>query len=171
MNLKVLPCGHITHLLCWKEMIQKGIFACPLCGLCTTDMTDFWHELDEEIANTPMPEEYRNVMVWILCKDCHKVSETPFHVIGLRCVMCGSYNTCRTAEPACHKDATQNTPADDSVANNEDDHDDESRDSTDAVLTNVRVESEYNGSARAEPDLGTTSEDRGHPGPSDDVQT
>jgi len=68
-------------------------------------MTDFWHELDEEIANTPMPEEYRNILVWILCKDCHQVSETPFHVIGLRCAMCGSYNTCRTAEPAALRDA------------------------------------------------------------------
>jgi RING finger/CHY zinc finger protein 1 len=136
MNLKVLPCGHITHLLCWKEMLQKGIYACPLCAHCTTDMTDFWHELDEEIAHTPMPEEYRNIMVWILCKDCHKVSESQFHVIGLKCTKCGSYNTCRAAEPSAASDP--HGGAQDPCA---------------AMLTDERVGLEDNDGAPAVPDL------------------
>ena len=33
-----------------------------------------WEMCDQEIEGTPMPEEYRNFYVQILCKDCHKVS-------------------------------------------------------------------------------------------------
>lgn len=29
------------------------------------------------------------------CRDCHKESETNFHVIGFKCSECGSYNTVR----------------------------------------------------------------------------
>jgi len=37
------------------------------------DMADQWRILDEEVSATQMPEEYRDVTVWILCRDCHKV--------------------------------------------------------------------------------------------------
>ena len=33
-----------------------------------------WRYLDVEIASTPMPQEYRNYVVSILCRDCHKVT-------------------------------------------------------------------------------------------------
>ena len=36
-------------------------------------MGDVWTQLDEEVANTPMPEEYKNFYVFVLCRDCHKV--------------------------------------------------------------------------------------------------
>jgi len=51
------------------------MFACPYCGQSSYNMTNYWAELDEEIASTPMPVEYRDQKVWILCKDCHKVRE------------------------------------------------------------------------------------------------
>ena len=37
------------------------------------EMKDAWQQLDEEIAQVRMPEEYRNFKVQILCKDCHLV--------------------------------------------------------------------------------------------------
>jgi len=37
------------------------------------DMSVQWRYLDEEVAATQMPDEYRDVTVWILCRDCHKV--------------------------------------------------------------------------------------------------
>ena len=48
-----------------------------------------------EVSLTPMPEEYRDYKVDILCKDCHEESTVKFHVVGLKCLNCGSYNTCR----------------------------------------------------------------------------
>jgi len=40
-----------------------------------------WRYLDEEIASTPMPHEYRNYMVSILCRDCHKVRSIRYFYI------------------------------------------------------------------------------------------
>src|SRR6218665_4148328 len=50
-----------------------SIYACPLCCHTMVDMQSTWRSLDLEIANTPMPEEYRDVRVTVLCRDCHKV--------------------------------------------------------------------------------------------------
>lgn len=38
------------------------------------DMKQLWNYLDNEISQTPMPKEYENFIVDILCKDCHEVS-------------------------------------------------------------------------------------------------
>ena len=37
------------------------------------EMKDCWKMLDEEIENTPMPDEYKDKKVQVLCRDCHKV--------------------------------------------------------------------------------------------------
>jgi hypothetical protein len=47
------------------------------------------------VAGTAMPEEYRNMVVSVLCNDCHARSEVRFHVVGHKCGGCGSYNTRR----------------------------------------------------------------------------
>lgn len=62
------------------------------------DMTDQWKDMDDEIRAVVMPDELKDKKVWVLCRDCHQKSETPFHVLGLKCCHCGSYNTCQTAE-------------------------------------------------------------------------
>ena len=36
---------------------------------------------------------------------CLQESRTRFHVVGLKCQHCGSYNTCRAAEPAAEPSA------------------------------------------------------------------
>lgn len=88
----VLPCGHLLHRTCYEEML-KGGYRCPLCMHSALDMTSYWKELDDEVAQTPMPPEYQNMTVEILCNDCSARSMVPFHILGMKCLSCASYNT------------------------------------------------------------------------------
>ncbi|XP_064605596.1 RING finger and CHY zinc finger domain-containing protein 1-like isoform X2 [Liolophura sinensis] len=105
------PCGHLLHRHCFREMLKTGNYACPLCAESMVDMKGAWDGLDEEIKNTPMPEEYRNYYVIALCRDCHQESRVVFHVLGLKCQHCGSYNTCRTGEFVDHSGDTKPMPS------------------------------------------------------------
>ncbi|XP_058057244.1 RING finger and CHY zinc finger domain-containing protein 1 [Anopheles bellator] len=89
-------CGHLLHRTCFEELLSSGHYACPTCQTSMMDMNQLWEFLDAEVAATPMPKEYENYYVDILCKDCHKESTVKFHVVGLKCTHCGAYNTCRT---------------------------------------------------------------------------
>jgi len=60
------------------------------------DLSAEFQELDREIAQTPMPEELRDMKMQVLCKDCHEKSQVAYHFYGLKCGACGSYNTTRT---------------------------------------------------------------------------
>lgn len=91
-----LDCGHYLHINCRKELLKAGLFACPLCGKSTVDLTEEYRALDREIEQTPMPEELRGIKMQVLCKDCGKRSEADYHFFGLKCADCGSYNTSRT---------------------------------------------------------------------------
>lgn len=99
IDAHIPPCGHLIHSSCMKQCIKTGNYACPTCGQSLFDMKTVWTQLDQEVENTPMPEEYKEFYVYVLCKDCHKESKVKFHVIGLKCQKCGSYNTCRTSAP------------------------------------------------------------------------
>ena len=48
-------------------------YACPLCNESMLEMSDCWKELDKQVAETEMPDEYKNYYVQVLCRDCHKV--------------------------------------------------------------------------------------------------
>ncbi|XP_037790449.1 RING finger and CHY zinc finger domain-containing protein 1-like [Penaeus monodon] len=91
----VPSCGHLIHRPCFHSLIKAGFYACPTCGTSMMKMNDLWKSLDEEIADTPMPKEYRDLYCYVLCRDCHKESLTLFHVLGHKCLECGSYNTVR----------------------------------------------------------------------------
>ncbi|CAH0774724.1 unnamed protein product [Bemisia tabaci] len=93
-GLLVPSCGHIIHKKCQKDMFEAGFYNCPLCLITIPDMSQYWAELDARIAEAPMPKKYKDKKVDILCRDCHKNSTAPFHVYGLKCSHCGSYNTC-----------------------------------------------------------------------------
>jgi RING finger/CHY zinc finger protein 1 len=84
-------CGHYMHSHCMMEYMKTN-FKCPVCSISLYDMTEINTFIDQEIAQTPMPPEYKDTMVNILCNDCHEESSVVFHVIGHKCV-CGSYNT------------------------------------------------------------------------------
>lgn len=55
-------------------MLNSSNYACPLCAQSLLNLEKYWKQLDTEIANTPMPDEYKNFSVYILCRDCHKVA-------------------------------------------------------------------------------------------------
>ena len=102
------PCSHLIHTTCYREMLRSGLFACPTCGLsmqvpfsglkpmkklqfCFQPMD--WAALDREVAATPMPLAYQALYRKILCKDCQASSTAKFHIVGMKCGRCGSYNT------------------------------------------------------------------------------
>ncbi|XP_072439868.1 RING finger and CHY zinc finger domain-containing protein 1 isoform X3 [Chiloscyllium punctatum] len=95
----VLTCGHLLHKTCYEMLFNKGAYRCPLCMQSAVDMTKYWEELDLEIAQTAMPSDYQNMVVKIMCNDCQLHSTTPFHVLGLKCTGCGSYNTAQDGGP------------------------------------------------------------------------
>uniref|UniRef100_A0A8D0FWR3 Ring finger and CHY zinc finger domain containing 1 n=1 Tax=Strix occidentalis caurina TaxID=311401 RepID=A0A8D0FWR3_STROC len=70
-----------------------AVALCPLCMHSALDMTRYWRQLDDEVAQTPMPTEYQNMMVEILCNDCNARSTVQFHLLGMKCKNCESYNT------------------------------------------------------------------------------
>jgi len=90
---QVLRCGHTIHRKCLDEYTAHGGYTCPLCKASVGDMQVAWELLDHEIRCTPMPEEYASKRVAMLCNDCHASGEAPFHILGLKCQPCGSYNT------------------------------------------------------------------------------
>ncbi|KAL0278919.1 UNVERIFIED_CONTAM: hypothetical protein PYX00_000595 [Menopon gallinae] len=92
-------CGHLLHRPCFEELLKSGHFACPTCQTSLVNMSELWNTLDNEVQMTPIPPEYSNLIVNILCRDCHEKSTVKFHFVGLKCSSCGSYNTCRTDDP------------------------------------------------------------------------
>ena len=82
---------------CFEQYIKTS-FKCGLCGESLGDMQPQWARIDHEIARTPLPAPYAGTWVRALCNDCHTESDTPFHIIGLKCYNpngCGSYNTAK----------------------------------------------------------------------------
>ncbi|CAD7693783.1 unnamed protein product [Nyctereutes procyonoides] len=57
-------------------------YRCPLCMHSALDMTRYWRQLDDEVAQTPMPSEYHNMT---------------FHILGMKCSICESYNTAQAS--------------------------------------------------------------------------
>lgn len=78
-------------------MLKEG-YRCPLCMHSALDMTRYWRQLDNEVAQTPMPKEYQNMMVEILCNDCNARSTVQFHLLGMKCQSCESYNTAQDGQ-------------------------------------------------------------------------
>ncbi|XP_020492070.1 RING finger and CHY zinc finger domain-containing protein 1 isoform X1 [Labrus bergylta] len=89
----VLPCGHLLHKTCFDDMVRTGAYRCPLCMHSAWDMEDHWDQIDKEISLSPMPTEYQGATVKIICNDCQVHCTVPFHVLGMKCSGCGSYNT------------------------------------------------------------------------------
>ncbi len=57
-------------------------------------MSSTWEMLSELIEQQPMPSEFSDSRVDILCNDCQKKTlDLPFHFVGHECENCGSYNT------------------------------------------------------------------------------
>lgn len=91
----ILDCGHKIHDECFKNNINKNNYRCPMCKKSAINMINVWQKMKIEKNDTPMPEEYFGVQVKILCLDCNKECLTDFHVVGLECLLCNSFNTQR----------------------------------------------------------------------------
>jgi len=92
-----MRCGHFIHSDCYRDMLRSAggmsSVRCPVCSMSVAELDSVWQSLDEEVAATPMPEEYADMMVTVLCNDCHKQGDVKFHIVGLKCSHCGGYNT------------------------------------------------------------------------------
>jgi RING finger/CHY zinc finger protein 1 len=96
-----LRCGHGLHSACMTEFLKGGQHVCPLCKKSVLN-EEFQQlliqDLDQQIEMAPMPEEYRDKQVQIQCNDCLEKGRVPFHIFGLKCDACGSYNTTKTGD-------------------------------------------------------------------------
>lgn len=91
-----LECGHYVHSICYRDMLVQRVYQCPYCLKNVSKMNEEdIRSIDLEIENTPMPEEYKEMMVDVLCNECEQKSQTKFHILGLKCSKCGDYNTRR----------------------------------------------------------------------------
>lgn len=82
----------MMHVHCFKAYTRRN-FKCPVCNKTLEGVS--FNLLDQEVRNTPMPPEYSNFLAEIHCNDCNKGSTTRLHFVGLKCRLCGSYNTSR----------------------------------------------------------------------------
>merc|ERR1712154_472518 len=67
------------------------------------DMATVWERIDREVAATPMPREYADLYRNIFCRDCNKSSVSLFHIVGMKCGECESYNTSLDGGPLLRK--------------------------------------------------------------------
>jgi len=88
-----LKCKHWIHNKCFQGMLMHNNFTCPFCSKLMVDLSDYYQILDQQIENTPMPEEYDGKMTDIMCNECLETNEILIHFYGLKCPSCGSYNT------------------------------------------------------------------------------
>ncbi|XP_065069262.1 RING finger and CHY zinc finger domain-containing protein 1-like [Rhopilema esculentum] len=94
--LLVPSCGHMIHEGCYSAMRKTGAITCPICCKSYDDAAMVWKRLDEIVGATPLDDKYKDIKMKILCRDCHKESEAQFHIVGIKCGECGSYNTCQS---------------------------------------------------------------------------
>ena len=87
-----MRCGHAIHEECFKALC-KSSYKCPMCSKSVTNMESQFRNLDRNIADQPMPEEYRGTRAYVYCNDCTSKTTTAFHWLGLKCALCESYNT------------------------------------------------------------------------------
>ena len=87
-----MKCNHYIHRKCFDELLNVS-YKCPICQVSIVDTSLLNEYIDNEINATLMPIEYDNLFFKILCNDCHADSDVKFHIVGLKCQNCGSYNT------------------------------------------------------------------------------
>ncbi|XP_021608634.1 E3 ubiquitin-protein ligase MIEL1 isoform X2 [Manihot esculenta] len=84
----VMQCGHTMHADCLNLMAEQNQYRCPICSKTVLKVSNYWRMLDQEVS--------------ILCNDCNETSKTAFHIVGLKCSHCRSYNTRRISTPDDH---------------------------------------------------------------------
>ncbi|XP_018436403.1 zinc finger protein BRUTUS-like At1g18910 isoform X2 [Raphanus sativus] len=90
--VKALPCGHVMHSTCFQEYTCSH-YTCPICSKSLGDMQVYFRMLDALLAEQKMPDEYLNQTQVILCNDCGRKGNAPYHWLHHKCSSCASYNT------------------------------------------------------------------------------
>ncbi|CAN8239864.1 unnamed protein product [Cochlearia groenlandica] len=90
--VKALPCGHLMHSSCFQEYTCSH-YTCPVCSKSLGDMQVYFRMLDALLAEEKMPDEYSNKTQVILCNDCGRKGNAPYHWLYHKCTSCGSYNS------------------------------------------------------------------------------
>lgn len=87
-----MSCGHAIHQSCYEDH-SKHSYKCPTCHKTILNMEAQFRVLDREISLQPLPEPYCQWTCIIQCNDCNAKSSCSYHVLGLKCDNCKSYNT------------------------------------------------------------------------------
>lgn len=87
-----MSCGHAIHQTCYEDH-SKHSYKCPTCQKTVLNMEAQFRVLDMEISLQPLPQPYCQWTCVVSCNDCNAKSSCPYHVLGLKCDNCKSYNT------------------------------------------------------------------------------
>ena len=89
-----IECRHKMHSKCFDGCASNGIFRCPLCQKSLSKPSRASNQfVRDAIATLPMPQEYENKRVDVLCNDFLETSDVAFHFYGHECAECNSFNT------------------------------------------------------------------------------
>ena len=92
-QVSILKCGHAIHTKCLESLLKHD-YRCPFCKKTVVDkIQEQWRVYDMLAPFEPIPEEFKNKRLVILCNDCEKKSDIKFSFEFLKCADCGGYNT------------------------------------------------------------------------------
>lgn len=88
-------CDHLIHEHCHDSYVSQDNYKCPICSrtYAHLNMDLTWRNMDRMIELQPMPDEYKNTSVNVLCNDCQIRKTHSLNLIGYKCNQCGGYNT------------------------------------------------------------------------------
>jgi hypothetical protein len=75
------------HKQCYNELISNGQFKCPLCMKLIVKENTELKDLEQKMY------PFDSLTVVYSCYECHEVNKGECHIVGNKCLKCGSYNT------------------------------------------------------------------------------
>lgn len=91
--VSILKCGHAIHSACLEKLLKHD-YRCPLCKKTVVDkIKEQWKVYDMLSEFEPIPPDFKDKRLVILCNDCEKKSDIKFSFEFLKCAECGGYNT------------------------------------------------------------------------------
>ena len=81
------------HNHCLENFMKNNNYQCPTCKKTIANMTGMWRRIEQYVAATVMPEEYKGKTSFNYCNDCEKKSLTKYDFMYHKCQFCPSWNT------------------------------------------------------------------------------
>lgn len=88
-----MTCGHTIHYKCLIGILHSNNPKCPICRKTVVKSKQYDALLKIMVQSQPMPEEFRDKKVDILCQDCEQKSNVNLNLIAMFCPNCESHNT------------------------------------------------------------------------------